>query len=57
MDGGGEALVWAVALIALILLPLASWLIAGVGSEISAALDADVEAEAEMARRVRDAGA
>ena len=39
-DGGGDALVWGVALAALVLLPLASWLIAGVGREISA----DVEA-------------
>jgi hypothetical protein len=52
-----DALVWAVALTAVILLPLVSWLIAGVGSEISAAVDADAEREAEMARRVRDAGA
>lgn len=36
---GGEALVWAVALAALILLPLASWLVASVGKEISAELD------------------
>lgn len=55
MTAGGEELVWAVALIALILLPLTSWLIAGVGSEISAAVDADAEREAEMARRIRDA--
>lgn len=38
---GGEVLVAAVALTALILLPLASWLIAGVGAAISAELDGD----------------
>jgi hypothetical protein len=57
VGGADDALVWAVALTTVLLLPLVSWLIAGVGSEISAAVDADAEADAEAARRVRDAGA
>ena len=54
VGGGGEALVWAVALTALVLLPLASWLIAGVGREISEEVRAGnppVDVEAEFGRR------
>ncbi len=55
VGGGDEALVWGVALTALALLPLASWLIAGVGREIAAELRArkpPVDVEAEIERRV-----
>ena len=44
-DGAGEALVWAVALIALLLLPLVSWLIAEVGNEIAAELEDELPDE------------